>query len=250
MTMLRAIFATLFLSLLYPFYSFGQSQNWTHIAHLFSDTQMAIDSSASYVKSNYPVDSTKRNSFLKQVPFGKKLIDAYSFKLSKMLNDQDSDTLTMRRYVNETKNMAVLMKNASKSKSIDKIDSIFTFICTDITNKLAISTTPESPIGSGARDCPPLCGGTDTRRITVEVTIRVMRLNSRAQIPGYNAFAKPEFSLDESLTDTFNPTDNAILDIVPGKKKIWIMLGNRIIDQRTVLLSLARPKVNVDFYIH
>ena len=122
--------------------------------------------------------------------------------------------------------MCFVIRDAYRSKDVNKIDTVLQFINSDLKSKLFAPSKGTVPISHG-RDCPPMCDNPGRpnrvnagRSLSVQVTVKVMAKKSGKSLIGYSVFAKPQYSLDITLVDTFNPTDKATLGIVPGMKLI------------------------------
>lgn len=71
-----------------------------------------------------------------------------------------------------------------------------------------------------------------SKRMTLQV--KVMNKTQTVELPGYDVFVKPYRSLDPNLRIPLNPTNNAVIDIRPGNKKVSIYFHNVLVEEREV----------------
>lgn len=129
-------------------------------------------------------------------------------------NSNGADSLIVR-YATEFENYAALMELVSSQNSADSINAILDFINEDLNLKYdgaysAYGTAPD----------------------LVLVRVRVLNQSSSQDLAGYNVFLKPERSVDALLVESFNPTNNAVKRVLPGKKLVWIEKNGVKIDER------------------
>lgn len=84
----------------------------------------------------------------------------------------------------------------------------------------------------------------------VVVHIRVLN-GSGQQLSGYIPVVKPELSLNKDQYETFNPTNNAIKKITPGRKSFWIEKEGVVIQKRLERIRLDdSAETLIDFVVN
>lgn len=147
-------------------------------------------------------------------------------------NDYSNDEL-VDKYFDEIGNYSLLLKSAENSSSPDSIDAILNFIESDLSYKYDNSPEPS-----------------EITAHLVSVRVRVLDSSGSQELVGYNVFVKPELSVDPLLVETFNPTRNAVKEITPGRKIVWIEKnGIRVQERRTGIRKSSNPEEQVDFVI-
>ena len=145
-------------------------------------------------------------------------------------NTGDRDVLA--KYYTEVDNYNALLDFAQTENDPKAVDSILSFIEDDVALKYDL-------------DAPDPA---DRRARLVNVKVRVLNGDELEQ-SGYMVFVKPELSLDPRQVEAFNPTNNAIKEIAPGKKLIWIEKNGQRLQQRKEGIRKSREMVTVDFVL-
>jgi hypothetical protein len=168
-----------------------------------------------------------------------KRVDGIDFKVMKIADwDYTSNKYNAQpqlRYkqklYKELEIYALLLDMAYKLNGVDSITSILRFIDEDISLKMN-NAWAASPV-------PP---------DLVNVKVRVFEMPSGIEIPGVKVFIKPELAPDH-YAEEFNPTNNALKRIMPGKKLVWIERGGRKADERITTVPAGVEPNTIDFYI-
>ena len=150
---------------------------------------------------------------------------------SDLLNPSDCNDLSNdQQLINDFKNYFEIL-SYYLDNSIDHNDSLLAFVCKDLKIKTATDF--------GLQSYKP------TKKVLLHV--KVMNKDQTAEMPGYSVFVKPYASVDPNLSVPLNPTNNAIMEIRPGDKKVSIYLRNTLIEEREVPIyynsSLPTPPV-------
>lgn len=166
--------------------------------------------------------------------------DKVSLLLFGCLNDLENegkyygrDKSVVRKYYEEIENYNDLLKYMENIDNTDSIDSILSFMEEDLSLKYSTESAP----------------GAERKASFVTVKVRVLNESGDREEPGYMVFVKPEFSVNPRHVESFNPTSNAIKEILPGKKLVWIEKDGRRIDQRKTGIRISPQTVFVDFII-
>lgn len=139
----------------------------------------------------------------------------------------------VQKYYEEIDNYNDLLKYMENLDDADSLDSILSFMEEDLGYKYSTEGTTDS----------------ERRASLVTVKVRVLDSTGDREEPGYMVFVKPEFSVNPRHIESFNPTSNAIKEILPGKKLVWIERDGRRIDQRKTGIRISPRTVFVDFII-
>lgn len=166
--------------------------------------------------------------------------DRVSLLLFGCLNELDNegkyygrDKAVVKKYYEEIDNYNDLLKYMENLDNADSIDSILSFMEEDLGYKYSTESSP----------------GTERKASFVTVKVRVLDSTGNREEPGYMVFVKPEFSVNPRHIESFNPTSNAIKEILPGKKLVWIERDGKKIDQRKTGIRISPQTVFVDFII-
>ncbi|MGC4035703.1 MAG: hypothetical protein QM764_07050 [Chitinophagaceae bacterium] len=131
-------------------------------------------------------------------------------------------------------NYSTLLKSLSEVSELKEVQKVLNFIDDDLSLKTDILRDSTLPAGDKG----------------INVKVRVLDSSATREISGYDVFAKPEISLDPRLIETFNPTNNAIKEISPGRKVFWIEKDGKIIKRRIEGISItAQSPVVIDFTV-
>lgn len=145
-----------------------------------------------------------------------------------------NDREILQKYYDEVENYNALLQQAQQIEDPDSLSSILTFIEEDVSLKYDLQNTdPEKRKAS-----------------LVNVKVRVLDPGGDKEQSGYLVFVKPELSLDPRHIEAFNPTNNALKEISPGKKLIWIEKNGKRIEQRKTGIRKSSETVLVDFVLN
>lgn len=166
--------------------------------------------------------------------------DKVSLLLFGCLNDLENEgkyygrnKAVVRKYYEELDNYNDLLKYMENIDNPDSIDSILHFMEED----LSLKYSTDNPAGS------------ERKASFVTIKVRVLNSSGDREEPGYMVYVKPEFSVNPRHIESFNPTSNAIKEILPGKKLVWIEKDGKKIDQRKTSIRISPGTVFVDFII-
>lgn len=168
-------------------------------------------------------------------------IDKLSLLLFGCLNELESgsyygsnDRETLQKYYDEVENYNSLLKQAQRINDTDSLSAIIHFIEEDVSLKYDLQNTDP-----GKR-----------KASLVNVKVRVLDPGGDKEQSGYLVFVKPELSLDPRHVEAFNPTNNALKEIAPGKKLIWIEKNGKRIEQRKTGIRKSTETILVDFVLN
>lgn len=168
-----------------------------------------------------------------------KRVDGIDFKVTKIAdwdytnskyNAQPQLRYKQKLY-KELEVYALLMDMAYKLTAPDSINRILRYIDEDISLKMN-NAWAASPV-------PPAL---------VNVKVRVLEKPSGIEVPGVKVFIRPELAPDR-YTEEFNPTNNALKRIMPGKKLVWIEQGGQKAGERITIVPAGVESDTIDFYI-
>lgn len=144
--------------------------------------------------------------------------------MDKLINNclsENTGKEVVRKIYKDLSNYNDLLTFAIHQKSIDSLDQIVRFIDDDLRLKFS----------------PAFKEKTSNETDMVEVRIEVFD-NVNNKLSGYQGFVKPQWTLNPDQVEAFNPTNNAVKKIMPGKKLFWIKKDNKLVDQRVVEIYL------------
>lgn len=220
-----------FLIILFTMTLLANSQNKTNSnAALFIQTSQQITSLriAFRDKAAQLPDTLYRN-------YDSMLINI-QFQLSKLnssLNSNENDKLLNSDLYKQMSNYSDLFFYANRSKNLDSLGQIINYVRTDLNLKFSSGYASEASDKTGR----------------VSVTVRVFKKGTNTQLSGYYPFVKPNWSFNPVQIEPINPTNHAVIKILPGKKLFYLMDGDKILDQRVVDIFLG-DNDPVDFYVN
>jgi len=132
----------------------------------------------------------------------------------------------------ELSNYKDLFTQAKNIKDLDSLDMLISFVIDDLAlkydSRLALST--------------------DNNLELTAVHVRVFKDSTNTELNGYICHVKPEWSLNPDQVETFNPTNNAIMKIAPGRKIFWLEKSGVVLQQKMQKIRLDDDQeVRVDF---
>lgn len=152
-------------------------------------------------------------------------------------NVTEKDTAMICTFFNEFINYKKVIDSIPFMKDKDSINFLLQVIQEDLLCKYWSS-------GRGGPSSPP------TYEPTLKaIKVRVLNKNGN-ELPGYSVYVKPELSINPFLTERFNPTNNALKSISPGRKFVWIEKGGKRIQSATVGVRITdEENRTIDFVI-
>lgn len=120
----------------------------------------------------------------------------------------------------EIDNYKDLFALAENTHNLDSINNILAFIKEDMGLKFTGSL-------AAATAANPM----------VSVRVRVLNESNMKELPGYIAHVRPKWCVSSSQDLPFNPTNDAVRDIIPGEKIFWIEKDGRFVQQKSWRVS-------------
>ncbi|RYY42977.1 MAG: hypothetical protein EOO06_20370 [Chitinophagaceae bacterium] len=151
------------------------------------------------------------------------------------INGKDSSMYCY--YLNELINYKSVLSRIYVMKNKDSVQYLMEAIREDLAFKFYVA-------GNGGPSSP------STYEPTLKaIKVRVLNKNGN-ELPGYSVYVKPELSINPFLTERFNPTNNALKSISPGRKLVWIEKGGKRIQSATVGVRITdEENRTIDFVI-